>query len=253
MPLRFLRGTRRPPVPEHPLLHQRMCGIEYPFDGGRAVALFALRNEPLGEFEIAKNGARIRPLPEEIVVLEEMIVAEGGVRDHQRLQRHGVFLHQVGDAGVGVDDQLIGEPAAAFSIQIFLAQEVLAEGPVLVHQRHADGRVGVEHLLRRNHLDLVGIDVEAQIVERDRRHRVICGGYPVKSPVRPLEQMRHVRHPRELPRAWRTGGGKRCRCLPAGRRARSGNSSTRRPPRGKPAIATCRCRCSRRSSSRARR
>ena len=42
-----------------------------------------------------------------------------------------------------------------------------------VHQRHADRGIGVEHLLGRDDLDLVGIDVEAEIVERDLLDRVI--------------------------------------------------------------------------------
>ena len=38
---------------------------------------------------------------------------------------------------------------------------------MLVEQRHADGRIGVQHLLGGNDLDLVGIDIEPQFVPRD--------------------------------------------------------------------------------------
>ena len=55
----------------------------------------------------------LRPLPEQVVVLEEVVVAESGVRDHQRLHGHGILFHEVGDAGIGIDDDLVGQPAHA--------------------------------------------------------------------------------------------------------------------------------------------
>jgi len=57
-----------------------------------------------------------------------------------------------------------------------------------VHQRQADRRVGIEHLLGGDHLDLVGIDVEPELAERDlldRRMNALQNG---KIPVGPLEQ-----------------------------------------------------------------
>jgi hypothetical protein len=69
------------------------------------------------------------------------------VRDHQGLHGHGVLLHQVGDAGVGVDHDLVGQTHLAALVLLLVDDEVLAEGPVVVADRHADARVGVEHLL----------------------------------------------------------------------------------------------------------
>jgi len=51
--------------------------------------------------------------------------------------------------------------------------KALAEAPMPVHQRQADRGIGVEHLLRGDHLDLVGIDVEPEFAERDLLDRVM--------------------------------------------------------------------------------
>src|SRR5262245_29291258 len=45
--------------------------------------------------------------------------------------------------------------------------EMLAEGPMLVEQGHADRGICIEHLLGGDDLDLVGIDVEPELAERD--------------------------------------------------------------------------------------
>ena len=147
--------------------HQGMGGVQRLLDREPAVALLALRDIALGEVEIFENAFGVGPLLEQVVVLEEMIVAEGGMRDHQRLHRRGILLHQVGDAGRRVDDDLIGEAPQALAIERFLLGEMFAERPVLVIQRHADRGVGVEHLLGGDDLDLVRIDVEAEFGERD--------------------------------------------------------------------------------------
>ena len=78
--------------------HQRVRGIERVLDRQPAVALLAMRHVALGEFEIVEDAVGIGPLLEQIVVLEEMVVAERGMRDHQRLHRRGIFFHQVGNA-----------------------------------------------------------------------------------------------------------------------------------------------------------
>ena len=72
-----------------------MRGVQRVLDEGPAVTLLALRNIAFCKLEIVENARGIRPLPEEIIVLEEVIVAERCVRDHQRLHGRGVLLHQV--------------------------------------------------------------------------------------------------------------------------------------------------------------
>src|SRR4028119_1092651 len=75
-------------------------------------------------------------------VAEEVVGAEGGVGDHNRLQGRGVLLHHVGDAGVGVDDDLVGEAAQPLSVKRLVVREMLAERQVPVEERQPDGRVG---------------------------------------------------------------------------------------------------------------
>jgi hypothetical protein len=168
--------------------HQRVRRIERTLDGELAVMLLALRDIALREVEIIENPLRIRPLLEQVVVLEEMVMAEGSVRNHQRLHRRGVLLHQVGDTWRAIDHDLIGKPHQAPAIERLLMREMLAERPVLVEQRHADRRIGVEHLLRGDDLDLVGIDVEPEFLQRDTLTGVVDPLQHGKIPVRTFEQ-----------------------------------------------------------------
>ena len=131
------------------------------------MTLLAMGDVLLGEFEIVENAVGIGPLLEQIIVLEEMIVAEGGVRDHQRLHGRGVLLHQIGDTRRRVDNDLIGQAHQALAVGSLLIGEMLAERPVLVEQGHADRGIGVQHLFGGDHLDLVGVDIEPEFVFRD--------------------------------------------------------------------------------------
>ena len=59
-------------------------------------------------------------------------------RTRQGLHGHGAVFHVVADAGVRVDDDLVGQPGIAPAVHLGLSHEALAERPVLIHQRHAD-------------------------------------------------------------------------------------------------------------------
>ena len=79
--------------------------------------------------------------------------------------------------GERVDDDLVGQAPQALAVERLVMGEMLAERPVLVEQRHADRGIGVEHLLGRDHLDLVRIDVEPQFADaRSPRRRRGCAG-----------------------------------------------------------------------------
>ena len=85
--------------------------------GGEAMPLLAAGDVALGELEIAEDRGGIGPLPEQVVVLEEVIVPERRMRGHQGLQGSRVFLQEIDDARVGVDDELEGEPASGFPVK----------------------------------------------------------------------------------------------------------------------------------------
>jgi hypothetical protein len=176
-------------VAEDALIHQRVGAVEQLFDRRGAVLFLALGDVALGEVQVVEDALGVGPLLEQIVVLEEVVVAESRMRHHQRLHRHGVLFHVVADAGVGIDDDLVGQAGEAFAVEPLLAKEALAERPVPVHQRHAVGGVGVEHLLGGDDLDLVGVDIEAEIVERDVLDRVVGPVEQVEVPFRTLEQV----------------------------------------------------------------
>ena len=196
--------------------HQRVRGIERLLDRQPAMPLLALRHIALGEVEIVQNAVGVGPLLEQIVVLEEMVVAERGVGDHQRLHGRGVFLHQIGNAGRAVDHDLIGEAHESLAVGGLLMGEMLAERPVLVEQRHADRGIGVQHLLGGDDLDLVGIDVEPEFGQRDLLAGIMDTLQGPEIPIRSLEQppggFGLVGHgavfscfPRRWNRSWNTG------------------------------------------------
>ena len=171
-----------------PVRHQGMRGVKRLLDRKPAMALLALRDIGLGKFEIIKDAVGIGPLLEQVVVLEEMVVTERRVRDHQRLHRRAVFLHQVRNTGRRVDDDFVGEAHQTPAVRRFVKREVLAERPVLVEQRHPDRGVGVEHLLGGNHLDLVGIDIEPEFGQRDIFAGIVDALQRPEIPVRSFEQ-----------------------------------------------------------------
>ena len=175
-------------IPADALAHQRVRGIQHLFDRLDAMPLLGARDIVLGKRQIVEDRVGLGPLPEQVVVLEEVVVAERGMRDHQRLHGHGVFLHDVADARVGIDHDLVGQRAGALAVHGLVAREVLAKRPVPVQQRHANRGVGVEHLLGRDHLDLVGVDVEAHLSNGDVLDRVIDLFEIVEVPLRLLEQ-----------------------------------------------------------------
>ena len=165
-----------------------MSGIQQAFHRRLAVALLAMRDVAAGELQIVEDAVGVGPLLEYIVVLEKVVVAECSVGDDQRLHRRRVLLHDVADAWIGVDHDLIGEALHAGAVHRLVAREVLAERPVLVEQRHADRGIGVEHLLGADDLDLVGIGIEAEFADRDLFDRIVHALDGAELPVRTLEQ-----------------------------------------------------------------
>ena len=79
---------------------QRMRGVEHPLDRLQPVLFLALGDVVAGKAQIVEDAVGIGPLPEQVIVLEEVIVAERGMRDDQRLHGHGVLLHDVADHGL---------------------------------------------------------------------------------------------------------------------------------------------------------
>src|SRR5216683_1895767 len=58
----------------------------------------AASRRPTTQATLPSADLGIRPLLEKVVVLEEMVVAERRVGDHQRLHGRGIFFHQIGNA-----------------------------------------------------------------------------------------------------------------------------------------------------------
>src|SRR5690606_16961670 len=143
-----------------PVVHQRVAGVEDTFDRIDTVAILALRDVIAREQHVVDDRIGIGPGAEQIIALEKRIVAVAGVRDHQRLHHHRVLLHEIGDAGVGVDDDFVGEAHLAATVIVFNAEEMFAERPVVVIHRHAGGRVSIHHLFGADDFDLIRIGVE---------------------------------------------------------------------------------------------
>ncbi len=124
------------------------------------MAFLALHDVLLGEHQVVDDRAGVGPGAEQVVALEETVVAVARMGNHQCLHAHGVLFHEVGNAGVGVDHDLVGQPHLATLVVLFGMQELLAVGPVVIAQRHAHRGIGVHHLLGGNHLDLVRIGIQ---------------------------------------------------------------------------------------------
>ncbi len=167
-PLLFLGGNGpRTLVAVHAVVHQRMAGIQQIFHLSHSVALFAFRHVFPGKHQIVDDRTGIGPGSKQIIALEERVVAVAGVGDDQRLHREGVLLHQIGDARIRVDHDLVGEPHQTMLILALHRHELLTVRPVVVADGHAHGRVGVHHLIRTNDLDLIRIRVETVFLRQD--------------------------------------------------------------------------------------
>ncbi|MCY1548129.1 hypothetical protein D9M68_842190 [compost metagenome] len=106
-----------------------------------------------------------------------------GMGDHQGLHGDGVLFHQVGDARVGVDHDLVGQAHLPTFVILFGAEKVFAIGPVVIAQRHADRSVGVHHLLGGDHFDLVGIGIQ-RIAFGEPANFAVIGADQLESPFR---------------------------------------------------------------------
>ena len=65
------RDGMRPLVAVHPIVHERMAGIENFFHRLRAITFFRIADVFLGEYQIVDDGAGIRPGPEQVIAFEE--------------------------------------------------------------------------------------------------------------------------------------------------------------------------------------
>ena len=138
-----------------------MAGVEHGLDFRLAVFLLARHHVAAREHQVIDNRVRLGPLLKQVVALEERVVPETGVSDDQSLHRHRVLVHQIGDAGVRVDHDFVGERLITLAVGLLVADELLPVAPMRVADRKSDAGIGDEHLLGADDLDLVGIGVES--------------------------------------------------------------------------------------------
>jgi hypothetical protein len=119
------------------VVHQRVAAVEQVLHRIDAVALLAVGDVVLRIDQVVNDRRRVGPHAEQVIALEEAVVAVRGMRDHQRLHRHRVLLHQVADAGVAIDDDLVGQAHVAALVVLLGGDELLAVAPMAVVHRHA--------------------------------------------------------------------------------------------------------------------
>ncbi len=192
---------RGPPVAVNAQVHEGVARVQEALHGVLPVALLALGDVVPGEDQVVDDGPGAGPLAEQMVALEEGVVAVGRVGDDQGLHGQGVLLHEVGDAGVGVDDDLVGQAHLPAPVAVLRGQEVLAEGPVVVVDRHAGRGVGVHHLQGADDLQLVGVGVQAE-VPGQAPDGVVEGGDGLEGPLRSPGEHGYTRFRK---RSWKTG------------------------------------------------
>ncbi|CFP62689.1 Uncharacterised protein [Bordetella pertussis] len=178
-----VRDGGGPLVAVHAMRRQRMAGIQDRLDGLDAVAVFAVHHVLAREDQVVEDAVGVGPLPEQVIALEEGIVAVAGVRDHQRLHRHGVLLHQVGNTWAGIDDDLVRQALHALAVVLLVADELLAVRPVRIADGQPGRGIGVEHLLGGDDFDLVGIGVQA-VLAGDLRDRLVVALDQLEGPFR---------------------------------------------------------------------
>ena len=141
------------------VVSQGVRGIQNPFNCFDAVPFFALGDIVARKTQIVENTIGIGPLSEQVIILEEMIMTKCSMRHDERLHRHGIFFHDIADARIGIDDDFVGEALQPATVEGLVKGEALAETPMPIHQREADGGIGVEHLLGSYNLDLNRVDI----------------------------------------------------------------------------------------------
>lgn len=122
------------------------------------------------------------------------------MRNHQGLHGRAILLHQIADARVGIDDDLIGQSHMTSSVAALRGQKLLAIAPVPVIDRHAHAGIGIHHLLGRDDLELIRIGIQTVALSRGRNRRVILFNQ-LESPVAGVGQGRRRslgRHQRRL-------------------------------------------------------
>ena len=183
-----------------------MTGVQSLFHGGNTVAHFAICDIVSCEYQVINDGRGISPGLEQVIVLEKRVVSVAGMSNHQGLHGDTVFFHQVSNAGVGVDDDLIGQPHLPSPIAAFHLHELLAEGPVVVTHRHAHRGVGVHHLLGGNDLDLIGVSIQAIFIVGDVGDSLVIACQQFEIPVGPFGEIAaHASSMRFLKRCRKTG------------------------------------------------
>ncbi len=137
-PLFLRRHRMRPLVAIDAVIAQRVAGVEHLLYFFDAVALFALAQVLLREYEVIDDRSRVGPRAIQVVVLEERVVAVARMCDDERLHRHRVLFHEIRDARIRIDHDLVRETHVAALVTALRFDEVLSERPVVIAERHAD-------------------------------------------------------------------------------------------------------------------
>ena len=114
----FLQGDfLRTFITINAIIHQRVAGIEQFFHLFDTVSLFTIGDVVTGENQVVDNRTGIRPAAEQIIILKERVMPVAGMRHNQRLHGDGVLFHQIGDTGIGVNDNLVGQTLLSMLIK----------------------------------------------------------------------------------------------------------------------------------------
>jgi hypothetical protein len=166
----FLAGAA---IAVHAEISQGVAGVEHGFHRVQPIAFLAFSDIAARKDQVIDDGRGICPHAKEVIALEKAVVAVGRMGNHQGLHGRGVFFHQVADAGVGVDDDFIGQPHVAAAVALVGGNELLSIAPMPVVDGHAHTGIGVHHLFGGDDFQLVGIGVQAEALRRIANHVVV--------------------------------------------------------------------------------
>ena len=146
-----------------------MADIKQRLDLVNAVFFLTIGNVVAGKNQVIDDRAGISPGFKQIVIFKEGIMPIASVSHHQRLHRDAVFLHQIRDAGVGIDNNFVSQPHLSTFIVLLGGNEFFAERPVMITNRHTNAGVGIHHLFSGDDLYLIRVgSISALIFELEK-------------------------------------------------------------------------------------
>lgn len=109
-----------------------MVRIQYCFYFIDIVVFFIFYDVVFGKYQIVNDRGCVGLGFKKVIIFEERVVIIVGMGDYQSLYGYGVFFYQIGDVGVGVDNDFIGQIYLFLAVMLFVGNKVFIIGLMVV-------------------------------------------------------------------------------------------------------------------------